>query len=159
MKYLLFAAAALTLASPAFAEGDAAEGENDFKKCRSCHLIASSDEVIVKGGKTGPNLYGVVGRPAASVEDFRYGESLIAAGEAGLVWDVDNLVSYLADPKAFLVEFTGDSGARSKMTFRLKDGEDVVAYLASLSPDAGEAEDDTGESDEDAEEDAEETTN
>ncbi len=150
MKHLLFAVAALTLAVPAFAEGDAAAGENDFKKCKSCHLIASADEVIVKGGKSGPNLYGVVGRPAASVEDFKYGASIIAAGEAGLVWDQENLVTYLADPTAFLKEATGDSSAKSKMTFRLKDGEDVAAYLASLSPDSDAMDDDSGGSDEDS---------
>jgi len=44
------------------------------------------------------------------------------------------MVPYLEDPKAFLVEQTGDSGARSLMTFRLrKGGEDVAAYLATFS--------------------------
>jgi len=136
MKYLILAATALTLAGPAFADGDAAEGESDFRKCKSCHSIASADEVIVKGGKTGPNLYGVVGKAAGSQEGFKYSASLIAAGEAGLVWTEETLVSFIADPTGFLKEETGDSSARSKMTFKLKDGEDVIAYLASLSPES-----------------------
>lgn len=136
MKSLFTASAALlALAAPALAAGDAAEGEKEFRKCKACHMIQADDgEMIVKGGRTGPNLYGVIGRTAGSVEDFKYGDSLIAAGEAGLVWDEENMVPYLEDPKAFLVEQTGDSGVRSLMTFRLrKGGEDVTAYLATFS--------------------------
>jgi cytochrome c len=126
--------ATLALSGPALA-GDAEKGEKDFKKCKSCHTIAADDgTAIVKGGKTGPNLYGVIGRAAAST-DFKYGDSLKAAGEAGLVWDEENLVTYLADPKGFLVEATGDAAAKSKMSFKLtKGGDDVAAYLASVAP-------------------------
>lgn len=148
MKHVILVAATLTLATPALAEGDVAEGEKEFRKCKSCHMISSADEVIVKGGKSGPNLYGVIGRPAASAEDFKYGDSLIQAAEAGLVWDEENMVTYLADPNQFLKDETGDSGARSKMTFRLKEGADVVAYLASLSPDSGESDEETEEAEE-----------
>jgi len=67
---------------------DPAQGEADFKRCRSCHeVVADNGTAIVKGGKTGPNLYGVVGRTVASVEDFRYSESLEEVGESGVVWD------------------------------------------------------------------------
>ena len=45
-------AAAVALAAPAFAEGDAAKGEKEFKKCKSCHTIVSPEgEVVFKGGK------------------------------------------------------------------------------------------------------------
>ena len=125
----------MSLAGTAFAEGDPAKGEKDFKKCRACHAIANGDDVIVKGGRTGPNLYGLVGRAAGS-EDFKYGASIMAAGEAGLVWTEELLVAYVADPRAFLRETTGDSKAKSKMTFKLKNADDVVAYLASLAPPA-----------------------
>lgn len=133
MTKFLTAAALVALAAPAFAEGDAAEGEKSFKKCKSCHTIAADDgTVIVKGGKTGPNLYGVIGRAAGSA-DFKYGASIVAAGEAGLVWDAENLAAFVADPKAFLIEATGDSAAKSKMSFKLKKGgEDIAAYLASV---------------------------
>lgn len=151
MNYLMLVAVSLTIATPAFAEGDVAAGENDFKKCKACHMIASADEVIVKGGKTGPNLYGVVGRPAASEEGFKYGASIMQAAEAGLVWDQEKLVTYLEDPTAFLKDVTGDSGAKSKMTFRLKDGGDVIAYLASLSPDSAGTEPESPEIDSETE--------
>lgn len=135
MKFsLIVTAALLAVTAPAFA-GDAAKGEKEFKKCKSCHTIEAADGTsIVKGGKTGPNLYGVVGRAAGSA-DFKYGDSLKAAGEAGLIWDETSIAAYVADPKAFLVEHTGDAAAKTKMSFKLaKGGEDVAAYLASVAP-------------------------
>jgi len=135
--------AALSAAAPALAEGDIAKGEKLFKKCKACHMIVNGDEVIFKGGKTGPDLYGIIGRAAASVEGFKYGKSLTAAGEAGLVWDEEQIAKYVTDPKAYLKEILDDGGAKSKMSFRLKKGgEDIAAYLASVSPamDAAEGE-------------------
>ena len=128
--------AAASLGGMAFADGDAAKGEKEFNKCKSCHMIVADDGTeIVKGGKTGPNLYGVIGRQAGTAADFRYGDSIVAAGEKGLVWDEDSFEAFVADPKGFLAEFTGDGGARSKMSFRLKKGaEDVYAYLVSVGP-------------------------
>ncbi len=133
----------LALPQPALAEGDVAKGEKLFKKCKACHMIVNGDEVIFKGGKTGPNLYGIIGRTAGSVEDVKYGKSIIAAGEAGLVWDEELIAKYVLDPKAFLKEILDDGGAKSGMSFRLKKGgEDIAAYLASVSPamDAAEGE-------------------
>ena len=127
--------AAVAAAAPAFAEGDVAAGEKLFKKCKACHMIVNGDDVIFKGGKTGPNLYGVIGRPAASYEGFKYGKSIAAAGEAGLVWDEELVAKYVMDPKVFLREYLDDGGAKSSMSFRLKKGgEDVAAYLASVAP-------------------------
>lgn len=135
MKTLLASAATIiALSGTAFAEGDAAAGEKDFKKCKSCHTIASPEgEVIFKGGKTGPNLYGVVGRTAGTYEGFKYGKSIVDAGAAGLVWDADNLAAYIRDPKGFLKETTGDSKAKSKMTFKWGKPENIIAYLATFS--------------------------
>lgn len=140
MKQIAIAAcAALTLVSPAMAEGDAAKGEKSFNRCKACHSITNGEEAIVSGGRTGPDLYGVIGRPAASVDGFNYSNDLVAAGEAGLVWDAENLVAFATDPRAFLREYLGDGGAKSKMTFRLsKGGEDIAAYLATFSQTSGE---------------------
>lgn len=126
--------ALLVLTAPALAQ-DAAKGESEFKKCKACHAIEAPDgTAIQKGGKTGPNLYGVVGRTVAST-DFAYGDSLKSVGAAGTTWDEASLVAYIANPTAWLKEATGDSGAKSKMSFKLaKGGADVVAYLASVAP-------------------------
>jgi len=132
-KTLTLAFALLALAAPAFA-GDAAKGEADFKKCKACHAIIAADGTeIVKGGKTGPNLFGVIGRQIGSVADFKYGEAIVAAGADGSVWDEASLAAYVADPAAWLQTKTGDAAAKSKMTFKLaKGGEDMAAYLATL---------------------------
>jgi len=125
--------AALALAIPALAQ-DAAKGESEFKKCKACHMIVAPDGTeIVKGGKVGPNLYGIVGAAVASQEDFKYSDSIAAVGASGLVWDEAELAAYMTDPKAWLVEKTGDSAAKTKMTFKLaKNQADVTAYLASV---------------------------
>lgn len=129
--------ASLALALPAFAEGNPAKGEKEFGKCKSCHAVEAADgTVIAKGGKTGPNLYGVIGR-AAGTTDFKYGASLKAAGEKGLVWDAQSIMDYTADPAAFLKAYLGDDKAKSNMTFKLKKGvEDITAWLASVAPPA-----------------------
>ena len=123
----------LALASPALA-ADPVKGESEFKKCKACHAIIGADGTeIQKGGKTGPNLFGVIGRPVASVEGFAYGESILAVGATGAVWDEASLAAYVTDPTKWLKEKTGDSSARSKMSFKLAKGaEDVAAYLATV---------------------------
>jgi cytochrome c len=135
MKTLaIIAALGLSIAAVAPAQaGDAEKGEATFKKCRACHMIANGDDVIYKGGKTGPNLYGVIGRKAGSYDGYGYGNDMLAAGEKGLVWDEATLASYVADPKAFLREYLDDGSARSKMSYKLKKGgDDVAAYLAGF---------------------------
>ncbi|MFN3846209.1 MAG: c-type cytochrome [Paracoccaceae bacterium] len=133
MKRTLAILALLSMPALAFA-GDAAVGEKEFAKCKSCHGITASDgTAIVKGGKTGPDLFGVIGRQIGAHEGFKYGESIVAAGADGSVWDEEHLVAYVTDPTAWLKEKTGDAGAKSKMTFKLKaKAEDVAAYLATM---------------------------
>ncbi|MGI3211555.1 c-type cytochrome [Roseovarius tibetensis] len=128
MKFSIAASATLlAFAMPAHAEGDAAKGEKTFNQCKACHMIASEDETIVRGGRVGPNLYGVIGRTMGSVEDFRYSDGLKEKAEAGEVWTQERLAEYTTDPSEFL-------GSRSKMTFKLRSGsEDVAAYLATFS--------------------------
>ena len=125
------------LAAPAFAQdGDAAAGEKEFRKCKACHAIQSdTGEDIVKGGKTGPNLFGVVGRPAGSEEGFNYSEALIELKDSGEVWTEEDLAAYMTDPNKFVQEKTGDDKAKTKMTFKLNKGQaDIAAYLASVGP-------------------------
>jgi len=136
MKLLTTAAlAAMVLAAPAFA-GDAAKGEKVFNKCKACHtLVDAAGTAVIKGGKTGPNLYGVIGRPVASVADFNYSESIKAVGAKAVVWDEAMLVEYVADPKAWLNKQLGATDAKSNMSFKLnkpEDAADLAAYLATL---------------------------
>lgn len=114
----LFPLVVLTLAAaPALAAGDVAEGVKVYNKCKICHTID-------KGGKNlvGPNLYGIVGRKAASVPGFAYSKSL---AEMNVTWDEANLAQYLADPRKF--------NPGTKMAFvglkKQSELDDVIAYL------------------------------
>ncbi|MFN4203329.1 MAG: c-type cytochrome [Tabrizicola sp.] len=133
-KFILLGLTVTSLAAPAFA-GDPAAGEAAFKKCKACHSIIAPDGTeIQKGGKTGPNLYGVIGRGIASDPDFKYGESIAALGATGAVWDEASLAAYTANPAEYLKTALGDAAAKSKMSFKLASGgEDVAAYLASVA--------------------------
>lgn len=135
MKILTLAICALPLMGGAAFAGDPAAGEKDFKRCKACHSISAPDgTAIQKGGKTGPDLGGVIGRAVGAAPDFRYGTGLEAAAELGLVWDEESLAAYITDPQAWLAEVTGDEKVKTKMTYKHKKGaEDMAAYLASVS--------------------------
>ena len=107
------------MSSEAFAE-DIAAGERVFKRCRACHVVDSEKN------KTGPHLFGIVGRRAASVESYkRYSDAL---KNSGLVWDEEEIDGYITNPREYLKGTT--------MVFKgLKSEEDrrnLIAYLKSL---------------------------
>ncbi|MCA3437234.1 MAG: c-type cytochrome [Rhodobacter sp.] len=145
MKHAITALTILAASSGmALAAGDAEAGKKIFNQCQTCHVVADPDGNVLAGknAKTGPNLYGIIGRPAASYEGFKYGDGIKEAAAKGLVWDEANLTVYVQDPTKFLDEFTGNPKLKSKMVFKVKKEEDaanVAAFLASLSPAAGEA--------------------
>ena len=119
--------------SGAFAQdaGDAAKGEAVYKKCTSCHMVGPE-----AANKVGPVLNDLIGRTAGTFEGYKYGKSIVAAGEAGLVWTDDEIFEYLANPKKYLRAKLEDKKAKSKMSFRLKkegDRKDVIAYLKTFS--------------------------
>ncbi len=118
--------------------GDVAKGEKVFKKCASCHMVGPEAK-----NKVGPVLNDVFGRQAGTYEDYKYGKSLMAAGEAGLVWTDETMFEYLADPRKFLRTTLDDKKAKSKMAFKLKKEDeraDVIAYIKTFSTAAEEAE-------------------
>ena len=119
--------------------GDAEAGAKVFNKCQTCHVVADADGNVLAGksSKTGPNLYGMPGRVAGTYPEFKYGDSIVALGQTGFVWDEESFVTYVADPAAFLKEKTGDKTAKTKMSFKLpkeEDARNVYAFIASLSP-------------------------
>ena len=117
--------------------GNVADGKKLFKKCKSCHSITSDDGVAIeKGGKAGPNLWGIRGR-VSGTSSYRYGNSIVTAGEVGLVWEKKEFIEYVSNPKAFLVAKLKDKSARSKMSYKLKKVSDAIsiwAYLVSHGP-------------------------
>ncbi len=151
MRVLTYTFAAALLAGPAFAESHLSEtaalGEAAFGQCQTCHVVVDDEGETLAGknAKTGPNLYGIIGRQAGSVEGFKYGKSLVAAGEAGLVWDKENFTAYSLDPKKFLQTYLDDKKARSRMSYKVRAdrkndlaAEDVAMnlydFLAEIGP-------------------------
>lgn len=106
------------------ASADAAQGQSAVKKCASCHNFGEGE-----GNKSGPLLWGVVGRPEGNHEGFAYSEALLEHNAAGDVWSYENLNAFLTAPKAY--------APGTKMSFAgIKDPVEranVLAYLQTLS--------------------------
>lgn len=119
------------------ASGDPEAGEALWRGCRSCHSIVADDgTVIQRGGRTGPNLYGVAGRQPGTEPEFgRYSELMVSFGETGVVWDEEHFVEYVANPVDYLSHHGGEGSRRGTMSFRLTEGAaDMWAYLVSVGP-------------------------
>lgn len=103
-------------ASVAHAQGDPEQGAKVFNKCKACHAV---DE---EKNKVGPHLVGIIGRPAGSIEGFRYSEAM---ANSGIVWEDETITAYLKDPKSYV--------PGNKMVFvGLKKDEDIADLLAYL---------------------------
>jgi cytochrome c len=113
---VLLGLAMLATAGAAQAQGDAAKGERVFAKCKACHNASEEKN------KIGPHLVGVFGRPAGSVEGFRYSDAI---KNANITWDDQTLAQYVADPRGFI------PGNRMAFVGLKKEDEiaDLLAYL------------------------------
>jgi cytochrome c len=111
------------LAGSAFAAGDPAAGEKTFAKCKACHQIGETAKNAV-----GPELNGVDGRKAGSVEGYNFSEPMKASG---ITWGADSFKEFIKNPKAKV--------PGTKMVFQglpvEKDAEDVWAYLSQFGAD------------------------
>jgi len=117
-------AAGCLLAMPAVASAqDAEAGKKLWNKCAPCHAIGPGAK-----NKVGPELNGVLGRPAASVEGFNYSDAL---KKSGITWDDEHLHKWLENPKALV--------PGTKMLFPgVKDEtqrDDLIAYIESFKAD------------------------
>ncbi|MBA4802197.1 MAG: cytochrome c family protein [Euryhalocaulis sp.] len=105
---------------------DLSAGESQSRKCVSCHTFEAGG-----GALTGPNLHGVVGRQAGSVSGFNYSSAM---ADYDNPWLYQNLNEYLQNPRGYI--------QGTAMSFAgIRDDEDrvnLIAYLASISPDAPE---------------------
>ena len=102
----------------ALAAADPAAGEKIFGKCKACHKIDGTNS-------TGPHLDGVVGRPVASVEGFKFSDGMKAHGGD---WTPEALQEFLTSPKTVV--------KGTKMTFaglpKIEDRANLIAYLETL---------------------------
>ena len=102
---------------PELADADVARGELLGLACAACHRFRVEEGTLI-----GPNLQGVFGRRAASVEGFNYSPAL---RESGLVWTPRSLEAWLANPAGFVEGTTMPfTGYRST-----EDRRDLIAYL------------------------------
>ena len=99
---------------------DVAAGEKTFQKCTSCHNNAQGGPNM-----TGPNLWGVVGRPTASHPGMSYSDAMLAHAKESPNWTYDQLYMFLAGPGKWV--------KGTKMTFAgIKKPEDRIALIAYL---------------------------
>lgn len=138
MKRYLVAAALAVVSAPAFAEGDAAAGEEQFnRQCVACHVVADASGEVLAGrsARTGPNLYGIAGGAIGSVDGFRYSDGVLKLNEAGNTWSEEDFVGWAQNPTAWLRETLQDRRARSKMAYQVRDEQqarDIYAFLATF---------------------------
>lgn len=100
--------------------GDVDKGASVFRQCKTCHQIGEGAE-----NRIGPQLNGIFGRPAGSVEGGNYSKSMLRMGDDGLIWTYETLDAYIENPKALV--------SKTRMNFRgVKDAEERANLLAFL---------------------------
>jgi len=67
-----------------------------IKNCATCHSVQKGDKTL----RAGPNLWGVVGRKAAT--DTSYTMYSDAIKKSGIVWNEENLNKWLTNAGAFI---------------------------------------------------------
>ena len=101
-----------------FASTNAAEGAKIFKKCAACHSIAQGG-----ANKIGPALWGVIGRKAGSLADYKYSKAMAAYGKS---WSFEEMDGFLEKPKDWI------NG--TKMSFAgLKDSKERAAVILYMN--------------------------
>jgi len=103
------------------AKADPKKGEQDVHVCMTCHNFEKG-----AGPKVGPPLWGVVGRPVASIAGFSYSDSLKKVGGD---WTYDKLNEMIDNPKSVApgtkMSFAGEKEATKRA--------DILAYLQTRS--------------------------
>jgi cytochrome c len=103
------------------AKASVEKGQADVKVCGACHNFEKG-----AGSKVGPPLYGVVGRPVASVAGFDYSDAMKKKGGN---WTLDELNAFITNPKAHVpgtkMGYAGEASPEKRA--------DIVDYLHTLS--------------------------
>ncbi len=108
-------------AGAAMAAGDVDNGAKLYKRCKACHTLDEGGK-----NKVGPNLFGIFGREAGTLEGFKFSKAMKASD---VVWDEATLDQFLTKPKKFI--------PKTKMGFPglKKEGQraDIIAYLMKMT--------------------------
>lgn len=99
---------------------DAAGGERVFGQCRACHQVGES----AKNG-IGPQLNGLFGRKAGSVDGYAYSP---ANKSSEIEWSPESFRAYIKDPKAAM------PGTKMIFTGLKEDARvtDLIGYLGQF---------------------------
>jgi cytochrome c len=104
------------------AHAQVADGEAIFKRqCAVCHAAEKGSTQR----KPGPNLFGLVGRKAGTIEGFRYSE---ANRNSAIVWSAETLDPYLDNPRRAIPGTTMAYAGLKKP----EDRKAMIDYLVSL---------------------------
>ena len=102
---------------------DAVAGEKVFAVCKACHQIGDA----AKNG-VGPQLNGMIGRKAGTVEGYNYSK---ANKESGITWDEAIFREYIKNPKA---KIPGTRMIYAGLKDERKVG-DLIAFLKQFDAD------------------------
>ena len=122
VRAFLAAATVALGAASAGADGDVPDVPEAVEACVSCHAFGPDDPVL-----EGPTLWGVVGRPVASVAGFDYSAAL--RGLRG-TWTSERLDRFLASPQAYAPGTKMELGGVKNAADRAK----VIEFLGTLRP-------------------------
>jgi len=102
---------------------DIEAGETVFKKCSACHAVGPDAK-----NRVGPQLNGLFGRTAGSVEGYRYSD---ANANSGIVWSEDIFAEYIRNPRGYI------PGTKMAFVGLKKDDEiaNITAYLKQFQTD------------------------
>lgn len=103
------------------------KGEKLFKKCSACHSYKKGS-----ANKVGPNLWNIINRPKASIQDFTYSKAL---AEFSGNWGYEELNQFLFKPKEYIqgtkMNFSGlkKEEDRADLLLFLREQADIPADL------------------------------
>ena len=108
-----------------FASTNAADGAKTFKKCAACHSITQGG-----GNKIGPALWGVLGRKAGSISDYKYSKAMATYGKP---WSFEEMNGFLTKPKDWIkgtkMSFVGIKNAKERAAVILYLNENTASPL------------------------------
>jgi cytochrome c len=117
---LTITAAALFAGAGNASAQDAAAGERVFAQCRACHQLGET----ARNG-VGPQLNGLIGRTAGTVQGYNYSDAYKRPEVASKVWSEENFTTYIRDPRGVT------PGTRMVYAGLKQDGQirDLIAFL------------------------------
>ena len=109
-----------------FASTSSTDGKKIFKKCAACHSISEGGK-----NKIGPALWGVLGRPAGSITDYKYSKAMAAYGKN---WSFEEMNGFLIKPKDWIrgtkMSFSGLRSAKDRAAVILYMNENTNSPLS-----------------------------